>query len=300
MLEEALSLSLERHSVRRGQLIRDAAETIQKATLITPTDANSWFVQANILLTQGQREAAETAIRKCISLDPKMAKAQNLLAVILIESDRKAEAITAFKQAIELDPTTSSACLNLGQLYQDAGDLAGALSMFKKVVEVRPDNWRAWSKIVQCCETLGDLPGRDKARETIFGLFNSGDVNSKMYCRAQFDVDSKKVMAFEHFKPKGGIAVHYQFFVLDAKGQPFCMYTLAELEVDTSLARTTGTLKADEHMFSIDRYDPDKTQTLVMMVPQAGSPAFDKTCELVLADLRKVAPKAGKGSAKRN
>lgn len=178
---------------------------------------------------------------------------------------------------------------NLGQFYQNAGNARASLWWWQKTVELNDADWRAWAKIVQCCQTLGDFSLRDQVRKRVIQLYEAGKVDQQVFCVDQFTVGNDRVMALQYFKPTNeNIKVTYSFNVMSKDGKPRLRYTLAELPIDTELARASKKIGQNEHVYSLDRYDLPHHQSLVSMFYGEKPTEYDLVKKAVLSDIPKV------------
>jgi hypothetical protein len=127
--------------------------------------------------------------------------------------------------------------------------------------KVDPDDWRARGKLIQTYQALNKIPERDAERKELFAMWTAGkpaDLKNEVeYCREQFEVNGKKVMAFELFELKGERALRYVFSILNAAedGEEFRI-SLGSYEFDQRLWRETTkpTPKPGERLFHLDGY----------------------------------------------
>lgn len=261
-------------------MLLQALQIIEDASRASPTDAQAWWAKGDILYCLSRKKEAEEAIRKSIELNPKFARAHSSLGQILAEDNKNEEAIAAWKKAIEADPTYVNAWANIGQSYQLQGKSKESLECWRKVVSLDELDWRAWSKIIQTSEDAAEV---EKVRTKLFTLHKEGKIKTRRFCREQFSVGTKKVMAFEYFVPDGWQNVRYEFFVMgpSEKDPPAYRYVLGEIDSDTQLAREQKTIGPDEHMFCIDGFHPAGRQTLVAMIKGKDTPAYDSVRKMV-------------------
>jgi hypothetical protein len=180
---------------------------------------------------------------------------------------------------------------NMGQLYQDEHNPSSSLEWWKKVVELNSNDWRAWAKIVQCSEALHDVAGRNQAKQHVLDLAKEGKVEQQMFCVDQLTVAGSPVMVFQYLKhPEKEVdRVLYSFIIFHEDGKtPKLRFTYGELLSDTELAREMKKIGADEHVYSLDRYDLPHRQTLLRMFHSSQPSEYDDIKKLVVEDIPKL------------
>ncbi len=284
IMDQATALSDKKKEEQKALLLQ-ALQLAEKATKESPKNAKAWWVRGNVFYCLNRKQEAEESIRKSIELDPKAASAHSSLGQILAENGKNDDAVNAWKKAVEVDPTYVNAWANIGQCYQLQGNQKESLECWRKVVALDDLDWRAWSKIIQCSDSKEEA---EKARNKLFSLHNEGKIKTRRFCREQFSVGSKKIMAFEYFVPEGWEHVRYEFYVMGKSDTepPQYRYVLGEIDGDTELARSQKTIGPDEHMFCIDGFHAGR-QTLVAMIKGKEAPAYESVRKLICEHITK-------------
>ena len=176
----------------------------------------------------------------------------------LAESGNLPAAILLMDSAIRLNPDSPNAYWNLGIWYGEVGEYIKALETWRKYRSLEPDDWQGRAKVIQTCQALGDTACREKEREELFTLWESGTdsaLSSKeMYCRDQFSVGTMKVFAFETFAPSGDRMIFYTFYPFDSSGNAASRFSLGSYEMTTQMARDVGEIAEDERIYHLDEY----------------------------------------------
>ena len=137
----------------------------------------------------------------------------------LQEKRKYAEALTQYKRALEILPNDPAILFNGGMAAFATKDYGSALEMWKQVKQIDPTDWHARAKLIQVYQALKKGAERDAERAELFAMWKKGEPAELKqqfeYCRDQFEVNGKRVMAFEHFELKGNRALRYVFSILD-------------------------------------------------------------------------------------
>jgi len=213
----------------------------------------------------------------------------------LFEKGKPDQALIHYKQALALLPKDPSILFNAGVAAFLSKDFVFASEVWKQLKAVDPLDWHARAKLVQAYQALGKTAERDKEREELFAMWKSGKPaefkEQAEYCRDQFEVNGKKVMAFELFELKGDRALRYVFSILNKTedGEEYRI-SLGSYSITNSIWRSTRkpTPKEDERLFHLDGYYPGRHVTFGMFFPE---PSYDETRAKVVQILE------GKGNA---
>jgi hypothetical protein len=141
------------------------------------------------------------------------------------------------------------------------GDYATAEQLWRRSKGIDPLDWHLRAKLVQVYQAMGKLTERDAERRELVEMWKAGkpaELKEQVeFCRDQFEVKDKKVMAFEHFELKGNRALRYVFSILTRSGddEEFRI-SLGSYDLDQALwrERTKPTPKPDERLFHLDGY----------------------------------------------
>lgn len=203
------------------------------------------------------------------------------IANSLLERGKSAEALTHYKQALAILPKDPAILFNAGLAAFSAKDFTFASDLWQQLKAVDPSDWHGRSKLIQAYQALGKTAERDKEREELFAMWKSGqpaELKSKVqYCRDQFEVNGKKVMAFEHFELKGDRALRYVFSILNKTedGEEYRI-SLGSYRITDAIWRETRKPKPkdEERLFHLDGYYPNRHVTYGMFFPE---PSYDET-----------------------
>ncbi len=115
----------ERFGPEREQIKR-AAELLDRALMIAPTDERARFYRALVLRAEGKMSEAASELRRTASLYPRDREVQRELAQTLYTLGRLKEARFAMEAVIQIDPTDANAYQFLTPIYASEGRRAEA------------------------------------------------------------------------------------------------------------------------------------------------------------------------------
>jgi tetratricopeptide (TPR) repeat protein len=202
------------------------------------------------------------------------------IANSLMEQRKSEQALTHYKQALAILPNEPAILFNAGLAAFSSKDFAFASEVWKKLKALEPLDWHARAKLVQVYQALGKTSERDKEREELFAMRKSGKPpelqQQNQYCREQFEVNGKKVVAFEHFELKGDRALRYVFSILNkTEDDEEYRISLGSYSFTNAVWRETTKPKPkdDERLFHLDGYFPGRHVTYGMFFPE---PSYDE------------------------
>lgn len=213
----------------------------------------------------------------------------------LMEQRKFTEALARYKEALLILPNEPALLFNGGQAAYNSKDYAQAAELWKRLKAVDPSDWHVRAKLIQAYQALVKLSERDTERADLFELWKSGK-NAELkqqfeYCRDQFEVKGKRVMAFEHFELKGDRALRYVFSILNeaGDGEEFRI-SLGSYDLTNAIWRETTEPKPKEgeRLFHLDGYFKNGHATYGMYFPE---PSYDEVRSKVIQILE------GKGKA---
>jgi tetratricopeptide (TPR) repeat protein len=187
--------------------------------------------------------------------DPRMlfGEAVDLAATGLTE-----DAVDVMEEFLAFDPDHPDALWNLGIWYTEIGRHREALDTWKSYRRVSPWDWRARAKLVQTYQALGEIELRDRERAALMEWYAAADEDDRpewgMFCREQFRVGDRRVMAFEYFAPAGKRRVFLRFSVLNGEGREESWYSLGSYDATTEIARSTHEIGANDRIYHLDHY----------------------------------------------
>lgn len=119
---------------------------------------------AETLLSSGEIEKADLAVRKAIELNPKSFAAYELSGRIYLLRKDKDKAIASGRRALELNPYYTRAYLLIGDAQVSGGDYKGASGNYEKAVELYPGLLKAHKLLYKAYKEL-DLKDKMKLEE---------------------------------------------------------------------------------------------------------------------------------------
>ena len=213
----------------------------------------------------------------------------------LLQQGKAEQALFHYKQALAVLPKEPVLLFNAGLAAFSSKDFAFAGDVWKQLKAVEPSDWHARAKLIQAYQALGKTAERDKEREDLFAMWKAGKPSEirgqDQYCRDQFEVNGKKVMAFELYELKGERALRYVFSILNKTedGEEYRI-SLGSYNLTNSFWRNSRNPppKEDERLFHLDGYFPNRHVTYGMFFPE---PSYDEIRAKVVQILE------GKGTA---
>lgn len=115
-----------------------ALATQQQLVTDQPTNAAAQIDLGNLLLLDGQADAAEAAYRQAIALDPASATAHFNLGLLLQQKGEESAATKEYKEALRLEPRYAWAHYQLGVLREQAGHESAAVRSYAKAFALNP------------------------------------------------------------------------------------------------------------------------------------------------------------------
>ena len=141
----------------------------------------------------------------------------------LMDKRKPAEALPHYKRVLAILPNNPAVLYNTGMAAFASKDYSAALEMWSQAKKIAPTEWTIRPKLIQAYQALKKFPERDAERAELFALWKKGEPaelkQEFKYCRDQFEVNGKVVLAFEHFELKGNRALRYVFTILDDTGK---------------------------------------------------------------------------------
>lgn len=197
-----------------------------------------------------------------------------------MEQRKYTEALARYKEALAILPSEPALLFNGGLAAYNSKDYSLAADLWKQLKAVDPSDWHVRAKLVQAYQALSKITERDVERGELFEMWKLGKpVELKQqseYCRDQFEVNGKKVMAFEHFELKGDRALRYVFSILNKAedGEEFRI-SLGSYDLTNSIWRETREPKPKEgeRLFHLDGYFKGGHATYGMYFPE---PSYDE------------------------
>ncbi len=140
--------------VSQGQV--DAAiDHYRKALAVYTGFAGTYDDLGVALLKKGQVDEAVAQLRKAAELDPYDAMAHDNLGVAFRRKGMTNEALAEFQLALSIKPDDISARFNFGQALLRAGRTDEAIAQFGKILESEPENYEARRRLGSVLGRLG-------------------------------------------------------------------------------------------------------------------------------------------------
>jgi tetratricopeptide (TPR) repeat protein len=121
-------------------------ETVSGARTLTAPEAEARI--ADLDLSRGRREDAQTKLEDALKLDPALASAEESFGFLLLQEGQLEEAEKRFMRAAELDPKRPLAYYGQGMVAMSRGGFVGvpvgAIVAFEKTAALSPDFAPAW------------------------------------------------------------------------------------------------------------------------------------------------------------
>ena len=142
-----------------GQTRREAesVNAIQKATALSPQDAEAHYNLGVTLQKLGRLDEAEACYTQAIALRPDFTTAHYNLGDALKRLGRLDEAAASYTQAIALKPDFAEAHNNLGNMLKELGRLDEAAASYRQAIALKPDHAEAYSNLGVTLKGLGRL-----------------------------------------------------------------------------------------------------------------------------------------------
>ncbi len=99
-----------------------AMNSLEQAKILDPSWDKPYILEAQILASQGNNQAAETSLKKAVRKLPEKRSLHQAYGRILVENQQYQKAIKAFKKAYELEPTDLDMLYAVGMLAMQAED----------------------------------------------------------------------------------------------------------------------------------------------------------------------------------
>jgi tetratricopeptide (TPR) repeat protein len=195
------------------------------------------------------------------------------------------DALARYEEALKLSPKHANALFNGGLAAYLAGKPAKAAEGWERLREQKPEDHQLLAKLVQAYQAAGNLEKRNASRETLLAARAKlpAEERSKgpSYCRDQFSVKGRRVMACENFEMSGDRAIRYRFSVLNDEGKEEYFIPLGSYDITTDLAREAGQIGRDDRLFHLEgSYEGGSVHRTFGMFRK--EPAYDEIRKMVV------------------
>jgi Tfp pilus assembly protein PilF len=137
-----------------------AKGVMRQALLFDPTQAEAWYLLAQILAASGDYGPAQEAIQEALVLDPDRDTYVTELINIGVALQQKGEGVKAlsiYEWALAKNPNRTDVLINAGIAYFSLTDYQNAIVMFEKAVVLSPSDMEIYLGLIQSYANLADL-----------------------------------------------------------------------------------------------------------------------------------------------
>lgn len=207
-------------------------------------------------------------------------------AVAAHRAGELAEAVERMRRVLDVRPDDADAVWNLGLWTAEAGRPEDALDAWSRYRSLRPDDWRARAKLIQAYQALDRGEDRDRERRDLFALRNAGGVpdlaGTVAYCRDQFVVAGRRVLAFERFDPSGDRPVWVDFVVTDDAGRELHRYVVTSWDAHNGTVWDEAPASREHRTYHLARTGRVGRETVTWY---EGRPAYERVRGDVRGDM---------------
>ncbi len=151
-LEQAVNLDLTEKQYTAAQ------QRIQQQIGQNTNSAALQMLLANVLVTRGQTNEAETALLKAIELQPDAQQPYLMLAQLYTDANQNQKALADLQAALAKNPKDASALMLMGMTYSVEKDYKNARDAYEKLLVLVPKNAVVLNNLAYIyAENLGDL-----------------------------------------------------------------------------------------------------------------------------------------------
>lgn len=177
----------------------------------------------------------------------------------LLQEKKFAEALPLYQELAQKVPNGSGVFANMALAAEGMRDHELAVRARLRFLELRPDDPQQMGSLMGNYQALGKLAERDAQREKIFARWNAlppADKDRvKAYVRDEFDAGGVHFIVTEYFAPAAPVNRIYRFDAVDSARKILYFFGLETGDPTTNIARELGTIKKDERIYSLDRYE---------------------------------------------
>jgi tetratricopeptide (TPR) repeat protein len=135
----------------------DAMASYRRALTIEPDYADAHSNLGNVLRGLGQLDDAVASYRRALCIKPQFAVAHNNLGNALRALGQLDEAVASYHRALDINPSYAEACNNLGNALLDLGRCEDAVASYRQAVQLKPDFAQAHSNLGNALRGAGRL-----------------------------------------------------------------------------------------------------------------------------------------------
>lgn len=199
-----------------------------------------------------------------------------------MEAKEYERALTLFDKVLREEPV-SNALWNAGMCAFHLGDGAKAAAYWEQLKKVDPRDWHVRSKLVQAYQMQGKLKQVEAEREELLALQKKEPelFPRPHFCREQFKVGGRQLMAFELFEMTPPRGLKYIFYVLTDDGRQDYRISLGSYDDTNTIAHEVGTVPEGVRLFHLDGYYDGGARHLTFGFYQ-GEPSYAEVREAVV------------------
>ncbi len=120
-----------------------------------PPTAQTMYVMAEILMSQGYQPRAEALLKRITAEYPEYLPAWNTLAEVQMRARRIPEAMATLQSGLTVQPSDPVLWNNLGMCWLIRRDCSNALDCFVQAAGIKPENTRYRSNMATALALLG-------------------------------------------------------------------------------------------------------------------------------------------------
>ncbi|NIQ01770.1 MAG: tetratricopeptide repeat protein [Nitrospinaceae bacterium] len=208
----------------------------------------------------------------------------------LSKQGKFAEAIPYFEKALRLYPRSANVLWNLGIASAKTGQHGKALTYWKQYHQISPEDWRGRAKLIQAYQALSRFKERDAEIDALRAFWKNSDNPElreiPLFCREQFKVNGREVLAYQFFNPSGEWMQFYRFMVLDAEGKQDFYISLGSYPRTNEISRQLGDTPDDERLYHFDGYYRGGMHRTFGFLNSKTTPTYDAIRPTVLKILK--------------
>ena len=173
---------------KKKKYLNEAVENFTNASIINPTDAQTYTTLSKCYLDLGDKEKAIKLIKTAVEKNPEDFSSNFTAGQILLRCDRSVDALPNYLKAVQIEPSNSNALRELAAMYYDIDQKEKSIQLFTDAIQNEDD------KIVEA-----DL------------YFNLGVIHNQMknYEEAEKAFDEAYYLNEEDFEAVLGMASTY-------------------------------------------------------------------------------------------
>lgn len=243
-----------------GNRGEEAAAALEKVVELDPHDVKSFEQLITIYSYLKQDAKTEALIERVLKAKPKETKLMLHMALLCRSRKDAAGAMKWIDRAAAIDPEANDLDMSRAHTLEMLGRNAEAYKIWKRLAADPKHAGGAEANTQKALATaagLGKADDVETLRAKLIALHKEGKTTSPFFEREQFTHGKATILAEEYYELTGPQAIRYRFHVaLD--GKPAYAVTLGSYEFTNQIARQKGTIKADQRMFHLDWYGPER------------------------------------------